>query len=102
MFRYGYGKLYGYTYIQPTAFSTYVDNFTSNILRSSSANRQSTHSLHQDRRGDALRCNGNNNDDGVGKSSDTSTKGKQDAKRNRSNSGGGCGGKHLVPAKVAN
>jgi len=82
-FRTGYGESYGYTYVQSTSFSTYVGNFTSNILRSNSVKRHSTHFLHQDHPDGASRFSENKNEGDEKKSGD---------KKNRSDGGGGCGG----------
>ncbi len=79
-FRTGYGEFYGYTYVQSTSFSTYVGNFTSDILRSNSVKRHSTHFLHQDHPDGASGFSENKNEGDEKKSGD---------KKNRSDSGGG-------------
>jgi hypothetical protein len=84
IFRSGYGKLYGYTYLQPVPFSTYVGNFTSGT-----ENRHSTCCLHQYRQSVTLNCKSDNSD---GEYSSDSSKKKSDDTKNRDGGGAGCGG----------
>ncbi len=86
MFRSGYGKPYGYTYIQLKPFSTYTDNFTSSILKTTE-NKYGTHFLYQYRQTRTLVYQGDNND---GEHTDDKTKKKHDDK-NSSGGGAGCG-----------